>query len=68
MAKSKGNFLKLADIEETGISPLAFRYWLMTAHYRAQVNFSFEAVKAAQNAARAALTMVQRKQAIDRTP
>ena len=50
MAKSKGNFLKLVDLEESRISPLAFRYWLLTAHYRSQVNFSEEAVKAAQNA------------------
>lgn len=50
MAKSKGNFLKLADLEENKISPLAFRYWLLTAHYRSVVNFSLEAVLAAQNA------------------
>lgn len=50
MAKSKGNFLKLKDLEDEGISPLAFRYWLLTSHYRTQVNFSLEAVRAAQNA------------------
>lgn len=50
MAKSKGNFLKLADIVQADISPLAFRYWLLTSHYRSPVNFSFEAVKAGQNA------------------
>jgi cysteinyl-tRNA synthetase len=50
MSKSKGNFFKLADIEEVGISPLAFRYWLLTAHYRSQINFTVEAVKAAQTA------------------
>ncbi len=50
MAKSKGNFLKISDIEEAGISPLAFRYWLLTSHYRSQVNFSLDAVKGAQNA------------------
>ncbi|MDE2188365.1 MAG: cysteine--tRNA ligase [Patescibacteria group bacterium] len=50
MAKSKGNFLKLADLESAGVSPLAFRYWLLTAHYRAPVNFTEDAVKAAQNA------------------
>ncbi len=50
MSKSKNNFLKLADIEEAGISPLAFRYWLLTSHYRSQVNFTGEAVKGAQNA------------------
>ncbi len=46
MAKSKGNFLKLKDIS----SPLAYRYWLLTAHYRTQVNFTFEAVSASQTA------------------
>ncbi len=50
MAKSKGNFLKLKDLEEVGISPLAFRYWLLTSHYRSRVNFSIDAVKGAQNA------------------
>ncbi len=50
MAKSKGNFLKLSDLEHAGISPLAFRYWLLTAHYRSPVNFSLEAAQAAQNA------------------
>jgi cysteinyl-tRNA synthetase len=50
MSKSKNNFLKLADLEENKISPLAFRYWLLTAHYRSVVNFSLEAVLAAQNA------------------
>lgn len=50
MSKSKGNFLKLADIEEAGISPLAFRYWLLTAHYRSPINFTIDAVKAAQTA------------------
>lgn len=50
MAKSKGNFLKLADLEEAGVSPLAFRYWLLTSQYRSPVNFTLEAVKAAQTA------------------
>jgi len=50
MSKSKGNFFKLADIEEAGISPLAYRYWLLTAHYRSQINFTVDAVKAAQTA------------------
>jgi cysteinyl-tRNA synthetase len=50
MAKSKGNFLKLKDLEEAGVSSVAYRYWLLTSHYRSQVNFSLEAVKGAQNA------------------
>jgi len=50
MAKSKGNFLKLNDLESSGISPLAFRYWLLTSHYRSPVNFTLEALKASQTA------------------
>jgi cysteinyl-tRNA synthetase len=50
MAKSKGNFFKLKDLEEAGISPLAYRYWLLTSHYRSQINFTTDAVKGAQNA------------------
>ncbi|MES2216538.1 MAG: cysteine--tRNA ligase [Patescibacteria group bacterium] len=50
MAKSKGNVLKLEDLVEESISPLAYRYWLLTAHYRSPINFTFEAVLAAQTA------------------
>ncbi len=50
MAKSKGNFLKLADLIDEAVSPLAFRFWLLSAHYRTQVNFTLEAVRAAQTA------------------
>ncbi|HEY4494779.1 MAG TPA: cysteine--tRNA ligase, partial [Candidatus Paceibacterota bacterium] len=45
MAKSKGNFIKLDDIKSAGISPLSFRYWLLTAHYRTPINFSLDAVQ-----------------------
>ena len=50
MAKSKGNFTKLADLKDEAVSPIGFRYWLLTSHYRSQVNFTYEAVSAAQNA------------------
>ena len=50
MAKSKGNFIKLESLADEQLSPLAFRYWLLTAHYRTQINFTYDAVRAAQNA------------------
>lgn len=50
MSKSKNNFLKLADLTENAIAPIAYRYWLLTSHYRSQVNFSLDAVQAAQTA------------------
>lgn len=48
MSKSKQNFYTLADLLAQSVSPLAYRYWLLQAHYRTPVDFSFESVKAAQ--------------------
>jgi cysteinyl-tRNA synthetase len=45
MSKSAGNFYTLRDLIEKDISPLAFRYWLYTGHYRTRVNFTIEAVE-----------------------
>jgi cysteinyl-tRNA synthetase len=49
MAKSGDNFLTLATIKEKNINPLAYRYFLLQTHYRKQLNFSWEALQAAQN-------------------
>ncbi len=40
MAKSKGNVLVLDDLCAAGHDPLAFRYFFLQAHYRAQQSFS----------------------------
>lgn len=50
MAKSAGNFTTLSSLKEQFISPLAYRYWLLTAHYRSPANFTVEAVQGAQQA------------------
>jgi len=50
MAKSSGDFLRLEILEEKGILPLAYRYWLLTSHYRKTINFTWEAVLASQTA------------------
>ena len=50
MAKSADNFVRMATLEEKGISPLTYRYWLLTAHYRKTINFTWEAVEGAQTA------------------
>jgi len=44
MAKSLGNFFTLRDLLSKGHDPLALRYLLMSAHYRAQLNFTEEAL------------------------
>jgi len=48
MAKSSGEFLTLDVVEEKGFSPLAYRYFCFSAHYRTQMSFSWESLEAAQ--------------------
>lgn len=48
MAKSGENFLTLQVLKDKGFSPLAYRYLLMQTNYRKQLNFSWEALTAAQ--------------------
>ncbi|MBI2658349.1 cysteine--tRNA ligase [Candidatus Woesearchaeota archaeon] len=50
MSKSLGNFFTLRDLLGKGYNPKAIRYLLLSAHYRVQLNFTEEAVKAADNA------------------
>lgn len=47
MAKSNGDFLRLQSVIDKSISPLAYRYYLLTAHYRSEIAFSFESLEAA---------------------
>lgn len=47
MGKSEGNSILLKDVIMRGISPLAFRYFVLQAHYRSVLNFSWEAIEAA---------------------
>jgi cysteinyl-tRNA synthetase len=50
MSKSSGGFITLDALSEDRISPLAYRYWLLTGHYRSPLNFTNTALEAAQNA------------------
>jgi cysteinyl-tRNA synthetase len=59
MAKSKGNVIKLETLADQALSPLAFRYWLMTAHYRSPINFTAEALNAAQTGLIRLITQVR---------
>lgn len=49
MSKSLNNFYTLQDIEERGFNPLVFRMLVLQAHYRSQLNFSWDSLEAAQN-------------------
>ena len=50
MSKSAGNFYTIRDLVEKGIDPIAFRMWLMTAHYRTKTNFTLDTVTGSQTA------------------
>ncbi|MDD4901918.1 MAG: cysteine--tRNA ligase [Patescibacteria group bacterium] len=49
MAKSQGTGFTLAEVKEKGFSPLALRYYFLSANYRSPQNFTWEALQAAQN-------------------
>ncbi|MFH0905320.1 MAG: class I tRNA ligase family protein [bacterium] len=49
MSKSKGGFITLADLEENGFEPLAFRYLAISGQYRNKLNFSKSALIGARN-------------------
>lgn len=50
MGKSLQNFYTLQDLIDRGYALLAVRYLLMATHYRKQLHFTFEGLKAANNA------------------
>lgn len=49
MSKSLNNFYTLDDVAQKGFHPLAFRLLMLQAHYRSQLNFSWESLAGAQN-------------------
>ncbi len=48
MAKSKGNFYTLRDLQRMNYSFKAIRFLLISTHYRNPLNFTFEALKQAE--------------------
>ena len=49
VSKSKGGLFTLSELEEKRYSPLDYRYFCLTAHYRSQLNFSLENLDAAKS-------------------
>ena len=52
ISKSKGHVLLVDTLVEEGISPLAFRYFFLQAHYRQQQAFTLDLVRSADTALR----------------
>lgn len=49
MAKSGDNFLTLQTLIDKGFDPIIYRYFCLGAHYRQQLNFSFDGMESAKN-------------------
>jgi cysteinyl-tRNA synthetase len=52
MSKSLQNIYTITDIMDRGYDPLAYRYFILSAHYRTLLNFTWEALAGANNAFR----------------
>ena len=50
MGKSLNNLFTLKDLTEKGYSPLDYKMFNFSAHYRNKINFTFEAMDAAKSA------------------
>lgn len=50
MSKSLGNIFTAQELQEKGIEPLAYRYLVLTSHYRKGLEFSLESLKIAETA------------------
>lgn len=48
MSKSSGDFLRLQTLMDRGYDPLAYRFFCLSAHYRAKLNFSWEGLEGAE--------------------
>ncbi len=48
MSKSEENTYTISELEYKGYDPLAYRYFCLTAHYRTQLEFSWEKLDEAQ--------------------
>lgn len=57
IGKSEGNAIRLYQLIERGISPLAYRYLLLGTHYRQQMNFTWGSLEAAHTTLYRALRM-----------
>ena len=60
MSKSTGNFLTLSTLVEKGYDPLDYRYLCLGAHYRSQLQFSFNAMDSARSGRRGLMDRVAR--------
>ncbi len=62
MGKSEGNAFTLATVHERGFTSLSYRYFTYSAHYRQQLNFTWETLAQAEVAYKKLLAYVSEHQ------
>ncbi len=65
MSKSLGNFYTLHDLLEKGFTGKEIRYLLLQAHYRTQLNFTFEGLTGARHALQRLSDFIHRLHDVD---
>jgi cysteinyl-tRNA synthetase len=58
MSKSEGGFLTLQTLVDAGYDPLDYRYFLLGAHYRSQLQFSYAGLDSARSSRRSLVDSV----------
>jgi cysteinyl-tRNA synthetase len=49
VSKSKGGLYTISELEEIGVKPLEYRYFILTSSYRSDLDFSLDNLENAQN-------------------
>ena len=65
MSKKHGNYYTLRDLIQKKIDPSAIRFLLLSTHYRAQFNFTFEGLESAKRAVERLRNFFRRLQKTD---
>ena len=68
MSKSSGEFLRLQSIVDRGFHPLAYRLFCLQAHYRSEVEFSWENLLAALTRLKRMVMGVERCRVVTAVP
>ena len=50
IAKADGTFIKLNNLKEKNINPIAYRFFILMANYGSKMNFNWEALEGAETA------------------
>jgi cysteinyl-tRNA synthetase len=68
MAKSAGGFVRLQDLKDKGFDPLDYRYHCFTAHYRKQLDFTWESLESSKTARKRLKDVAFSLSGAERTP